>query len=123
MGAVYQMPKFFQICYAQYGNKVAFKDFQNFQETEFYSKYITIFRFFLIFHFGRNGVKFHKSLLLKSHTCTQHIGDRNFQKKPLLQLLASICCNDIIKKFIWLNWVRFIKWVNFSKFSQSPISL
>src|SRR6266581_5416417 len=62
------------------GNKVAFKDFQNFQETEFHSGYITIFRFFLIFHFGRNGVKFHKSLLLKHHTCTQHIGDHNFQE-------------------------------------------
>ena len=42
--------------------------------------FITIFRFLKIFHFGRNGVKFHKSLLLKHHTCTQHIGDHNFKE-------------------------------------------
>jgi len=98
----------------------AFKDFQNFPETEFHSKYITIFRFFSILHFGRNGVKFHKSLLLKRHTCTQHIGDHNFQE-TIASAPGQYMLERYYKKFIWLNWMQFIKWVNFSKFSKFNI--
>src|SRR6266496_3641906 len=42
------------------GNNVAFKDFQKFQETEFHSGYITIFRFFKIFILEGMGSNFTK---------------------------------------------------------------
>ena len=96
------------------------KTFKNSKKQSFILDILPFSDFFKIFHFGRNGVKFHKSFLLKRHTCTQHIGDHNFQK-TIASAPGSICWNDIIKKIVWLNWVRFIKWVNFSKFSKFNI--
>src|SRR6266496_4530062 len=73
------------------------KTIKNSKKQSFILDILPFSDFFKIFHFGRNGVKFHKSFLLKSHTCTQHIGDLNFQK-TIASAPGSICWNDIIKK-------------------------